>query len=221
MKTATSGGTIERHRVLIVDDHPVVRVGFKTLVNREPDLVVCGEAGGVDETLALVRELAPEVVVVDLSLPDGAGLDLIRRLHAHYPEMHLLACSMHDEALWAPRVLKAGARGFIGKQEASHHVVEAIRTVLADDIYLSAAMTQQMLQGAHQAQLGSVEDLTDRELEVFTLIGQGLKTSQIAERLHLSVKTVDSHREKIKRKLNLASGSELARHAAQWTLEHG
>lgn len=206
--------------VLIADDHSLIRLGFKTLLDMEPDLSICGEAEGVDDALRLADELSPDVAVVDLSLGDGSGLDLVRRLHAHHPEMRILVCSMHDESLFASRVLKAGAHGFINKREAAAHVVEAIRRVLAGDVYLSTVMTQQMLRGVCDDVPGSVDALTDRELEVFSMIGKGYETKRIAKQLHLSVKTIETHREKIKRKLNLSSSCDLARHAAQWSLEN-
>lgn len=211
----------DRRRILIVDDHPVMRVGLKTLIDREPDLQVVGEAGGFEQAKRMVRELEPDVAVIDLSLPDGSGLELIRRLRGKHPDIRLLVCSMYDETLYAGRVLKAGAAGYISKNNASEHVIEAIRRVLADEIYLSTAMTQHMLHGARGVTPTTADDLTDRELEVFVLTGKGVKTSEIAERLHISKKTVDSHRENIKRKLNLSSSAELMRHSVQWVLEHG
>lgn len=205
-------------RILIVDDHPLVRAGFRALIGEEPDLEVCGEAEGFAEALERADETAPDVIVVDLSLDDGSGLELIKRLHARHPEVRLLACSMHDESLFADRVLKAGGRGYVNKHEATDHVVGAVREVLAGGIYLSSTMTERVRQRTPADGPASVEALTDRELEVFSLIGQGLGTAQVAAQLHLSVKTVETHREKIKRKLGLASGSELARYAAQWAL---
>ena len=208
-------------KVLIVDDHPLVRVGLKTLISRESDLVVCGEAAGFHEALRLAQEMTPDVAIVDIALADGSGLALIKRLHARFPDLRLLVCSMHDESLFAPRVIKAGAHGYVGKQEASENVVEAVRRVVAGKVYLSDTMTQHMLQGLSRGSPLSVDDLTDREIEVLSLIGHGLKTTQIAEQLHLSVKTVETHKEKIKRKLNLSSGVELTRYAAQWVFDEG
>nr|WP_275097600.1 response regulator transcription factor [Sedimenticola hydrogenitrophicus] len=206
-------------RILIVDDHPLVRAGFRALIGDEPDLAVCGEASGFTEAMRLATDQHPDVVIVDLSLAEGSGLELVKHLHMRLPDVRLLVCSMHDESLFAERALKAGARGYINKQEATDHVVEAVHQVLRGEIYLSDAMTQRVLQAEGGVQLGSVEALTDRELEVFSLIGQGIGTSRIAEQLHLSVKTVESHREKIKKKLKLLSATELSRYATQWSLE--
>jgi DNA-binding NarL/FixJ family response regulator len=211
--------TRDKARILIVDDHPLVRAGFEALIGGEPDLEVCGEAEGYAEALRLADELEPDAAIVDLSLADGSGLELVKRLHARHPTTRLLVCSMHDESLFAARVLKAGARGYVNKQEATGHVVQAVREVLDGGIYLSPAMTERVRQRTTADAPTSVEGLTDRELEVFSLIGKGVGTAQIATQLHLSVKTVETHREKIKRKLNLASGSELARYAVQWVLE--
>lgn len=218
----TSQTTVRNHtvRILIVDDHPLVRAGFKALIGNEPDLQVCGEAASFGEAMQLVEEASPNLVIVDLSLASGSGLELIKRLRARYPAIRQLVCSMHDESLFAERVLKAGANGYINKQEVTDHVVEAIRLVMDGGTYLSTHLTQRMLQSMTGGRPSSVVDLTDRELEVFSLIGQGIGTSQIAEQLHLSVKTVETHREKIKKKLNLASASELARYAVQWSLGH-
>lgn len=208
-------------RILVVDDHPLVRAGLRALIGDEPDLVVCCEAAGVSEALALVDDRRPDVAIVDLSLAEGSGLDLVRRLHARHPDTRLLVCSMHDESLFAARSLKAGAHGYVSKHEATERVVEAVHRVLAGGRYLSAAMTQRLADGDAGRVQTSVDDLSNRELEVFALIGRGVSTAQIAQQLHLSVKTVETHRENIKRKLNLANGSELLRYAAQWTLENG
>ncbi|RCX26062.1 response regulator transcription factor [Thioalbus denitrificans] len=220
MKKSASRSSPGPSRILLIDDHPLVRAGLRALIDHEHDLAVCGEAAGSGEALKLADDLAPDVAIVDLSLTEGSGLELIKRLHARHPATLLLVCSMHDESLFAERALKAGARGYINKQEATNNVVDAVHRVLEGGIYLSATMTQRMRQAGNAGRQASVGDLTDRELEVFGLIGEGLATSRIAEQLHLSIKTVESHREKIKKKLNLATGSELARYAVQWTLEH-
>ena len=210
-------------RLLLVDDHPLVRFGLCRLIDDEPDLEVCGETGKISEAQELARSMKPDLVVVDLSLADGNGLDLVKRLHTHHDGIKLLVCSMHDESLFSQRAINAGARGYINKQEATTHIVDAIRHVISGRIWLSQQMTERLLLGMAEGQsepkVASIDSLSDRELEVFGLIGQGMGPSQIAEQLHLSVKTIESHREKIKKKLNLLSGSELARWAIQWTFD--
>jgi DNA-binding NarL/FixJ family response regulator len=210
------------HRILVVEDHPVVRAGLRELIDAEPDLQICAESGTVTDALKLARQEPPELAIIDLSLPDGNGIDLIKRLKADLPELRMLVCSMHDESLYAERVINAGAHGYLNKQQITKQVLEAIRQVLGGRTYLSAAMVQRVINGFAKKKEGacsSIEDLSNRELEVFDLIGQGLATSKIAARLHLSVKTVETHREKIKRKLQLATGGELVRHAVQWQME--
>jgi len=210
-------------RLLLVDDHPLVRFGLSRLIDDEPDLEICGETGKISEALELARTREPDLVIVDLSLSDGNGLDLVKRLHAHYDTIKMLVCSMHDESLFSQRAITAGARGYINKQEATTHIVDAIRHVLSGRVWLSQQMTERLLMGMVDGQselkVATIDCLSDRELEVFGLIGRGMGPSQIAEQLHLSVKTIESHREKIKKKLNLRTGSELARWAIQWTLD--
>jgi len=210
-------------RILVVDDHPLVRAGLVSLIKGEGDLDVCGETGDISTALELVRSMKPDLVTVDLSLADGNGLELVKRLSASYGEIKILVCSMHDEALFAYRALKAGALGYIGKEQATTDVIDAIRQVLRGKIWLSKNMTERALEGiangGKDTSDATVDSLTDRELEIFGLIGQGLGPSQIAEQLHLSVKTIETHRENIKKKLNLRTGSELTRLAMQWALE--
>ncbi|MBI1914685.1 MAG: response regulator transcription factor [Planctomycetes bacterium] len=217
-------------KVMVVDDHALVRRGLSALIGSEPDLEVCGEAADAVEALARIDAQQPDLVIVDLSLQNGHGLDLIRQLRARdagHPRervARVLVLSMHDEALFAERSLRAGAHGYINKQEATDKVVHAIRQVLAGKVYLSGAMTERMLQRATdgdtvEAQLPS-ERLSDRELTVFQMIGEGLGTREIAERLHLSIKTIETYREHIKAKLGLKNSAELGRHAAQWVLEN-
>jgi DNA-binding NarL/FixJ family response regulator len=224
MKGSPDAGGSGRRRVLVVDDHPLVRAGIVALIANELDLEVCGEAGTFREALELTQRTEPDLAIVDLSLTDRSGLELVKRLKGK-PSMRVLVCSMHEESLFAQRVLNAGAMGYINKHEATTSVIEAIRRVLSGKVWLSGPMTERRIQ--HLARGGpisgapSIHDLTDRELEVFSLIGQGLRPSQIAEQLHLSVKTVEAHRENIKNRLNLTSGSELTQYAVQWTLEQG
>jgi DNA-binding NarL/FixJ family response regulator len=224
MASENSSGT-RVWRVLVVDDHPLVRVGLASVINSEPDLEVCAEAGSVAAALEAVRASRPDLVVTDLSLPDGNGMDLIKRLHARATGLKILVCSMHDENLFAQRALAAGACGYIGKEEATRHVALAIRQVLQGRPWLSAELTARMHEGgappAADAGADEVGRLTDRELAVFEMIGRGMGPTQIAEQIHLSVKTVETHREKIKRKLNLRSASELTRRAMLWNSGRG
>ncbi len=213
---------IQPSRVLIVDDHPLVRAGLRSLFDDEPDLSVCAEVGNVRDAIAVARTESPDLALIDISLEDGNGIELIKRLKVHIPELKMLVCSMHDESLFAERAINAGARGYVNKHQVTEQILEAARQVLAGRIYLSDKMVERVIDGfAKRKDTGgsSIEDLSDRELEVFGLIGQGLSTSKIAERLHLSVKTIETHREKIKRKLQLATGGELVRHAVQWHIE--
>ncbi|MGA7979954.1 MAG: response regulator transcription factor [Chromatiaceae bacterium] len=224
MSCSESGVERTKPRILIVDDHPLVRAGLAALIQAEPDLEVCGETGAFSGALELFRETEPDLAIVDLSLAEGSGLELVRRLTAPQSRTRVLVCSMHEESLFAQRALNAGAMGYINKQEATSNVIEAIRRVLSGKIYLSGSMTERLLnritaRGSSVKAMPSIRDLSDRELEVFDLIGRGLSSSQIAEQLHLSVKTVEAHRAKIKRKLNLGSGRELTRYAVQWALE--
>ncbi|MCG6942546.1 MAG: response regulator transcription factor [Thiohalocapsa sp.] len=212
----------QQSRILIVDDHPLVRAGLRSLIDAEPDLTICAEVSNVRDAVEVARAEAPDLVLVDISLDDGNGIELIKRLKVHNPDLKMLVCSMHDESLFAERAINAGARGYVNKHQVTEQVLEAIRQVLAGRIYLSEKMVERVINGFAKKKDGgasSIEDLSDRELEVFGLIGQGLSTSKIAERLHLSVKTVETHREKIKRKLQLATGGELVRHAVQWHME--
>jgi len=225
MTVKHAGANANVWRILIVDDHPLVRAGLSSLIHQQPDMEICGETGKVGEALELVRERAPDLLIVDVSLADGSGLDLVKRLLAHDGGIRILVCSMHDEALFAYRALQAGAMGYIGKEEAATRVVEAIRRVLDGKIWLSANLTERVLQGISEKRpapkAATIDALSDRELAVFGLIGHGMGPSKIAELLHLSVKTIETHRENIKKKLNLRSGSELTRCALQWTLEQG
>ena len=211
--------------VLLVDDHPVVRHGLARFIDKEPDLAVCGEADDAHEALAAIERLRPDVVVADLSLKGRPGLELVKDVEARFPGLPVLVLSMHDEGLWAERVLRAGARGYIMKQEATEQVVDALRRVLRGEVWVSAAMSARLLQRLAKARpaaagAGSpLESLTDREMLVFQLIGSGLGTREIAERLSVSVKTAESHREHIKAKLNLASGTELLRYAIVCALD--
>ena len=212
-------------KILIVDDHPIVREGLAARIARQPDLEVCGEAEDVNDAFEKVKATDPDLVVIDLSLKSGSGLDLIKKIKARSDRIKMLVSSMHDETLYAERALRAGAMGYINKQEMSEKVLEAIRQVLEGKMYLSPQMTERLLQRAvgttPQLTQSPIETLSNRELEIFQMIGNGLATRQIATELHLSVKTVETHRENIKSKLNLSSSTELTREAVQWVLENG
>jgi len=211
--------------ILIVDDHPIVRQGLAELVNHEHDLVVCGQAEDVHQAMKAIKELRPNMAVVDISLKETSGLELIKDINAQYPDLPVLALSMHDESLYAERALRAGARGYIMKAEATEKVVMAIRKILSGDIYISDKMAAKMmlkLVGSKtEVSASPVERLSDRELEVFHLIGQGFGTRQISERLCLSIKTIETYRAHIKEKLNLADAVELLQHAIQWVNSRG
>jgi DNA-binding NarL/FixJ family response regulator len=207
-------------KVIIVDDHPIVRQGLAELINHEQDLTVCGYAEDAHEALGIIKKTGPDMVIVDISLKETSGMELIKDIKAQYPNLPVLALSMHDESLYAERALRAGAKGYVMKAEATENVVTAIRKVLSGQIYVSdrmaAKMVRKLVGGGPQASASAIERLSDRELEVFCLIGQGIGTRQIAERLHLSVKTIETYRAHIKEKLDLADSSELLQYAIQW-----
>lgn len=207
-------------RILLVDDHPIVRQGLAALISQEPDLVICGEADDPDVGLDRIEELRPDVVVSDLSFGGLSGIEFIKDVRARWPKLPVLILSMHDEVHYADRALRAGAMGYIMKQAGGARVIEAIRQVLSGQIYLSPEVTTQLvrtaIEGPHEASSSPIDQFSDRELEVFALIGQGLSTRQIAKKLHLSTKTIDSHRSKIKTKLNLKNSTELVHHAIRW-----
>lgn len=211
-------------RILIVDDHPVFRLGLARMLDGEEGLAVCGEARSVEEAAESLDGLAPDLVVVDISLPGASGLDLVKALKERRPELPALVLSMHDEALFAGRALRAGARGYVNKQEPVEEMVAAVRTVLSGGTYLSPRMRSRLQAGERRGAReleAPVECLSDRELEVFGLIGEGLGTREIAERLSIAVKTVETYREHVKNKLGLESGPELARRAVAWVLAQG
>jgi DNA-binding NarL/FixJ family response regulator len=213
----------QKTRVLLVDDHSLVRAGLAELINGQADLEVCGQASDAATGLRMIREHKPELVIVDLMLRDGSGVELIKQVTGIDPSVKMLVCSMHDEMLYAERVLAAGAMGYVSKQEPSRVVLEAIRRVLSGRIYTSEEIADRVLRrssGRIKKQDESpVDVLSDRELEVLGLLGQGLNTREIAERLQLSTKTIDTYREHIKMKLSLKNASELLRFAVAWTLD--
>ncbi len=207
-------------RILIVDDHPLMRKGLALTLEAEPDLVVCGQVESAEEALGAFEEVAPDMAIVDISLPGMSGLELIKHLHMLNPELGILVVSRHEETLYAERAIRAGARGYVMKLEAGKVIVQAVRRVLDGGIYVSDEINERLLMGiaSRQGQMAQspLEVLSDRELEVFELTGRGLGTREIAERLHLSIKTVESYRARIKNKLNLGNAAELMQHAVQW-----
>lgn len=210
-----------RAAILIVDDHPLVREGLSARIALQPDMEVCGEAADIDEALALLDATKPALMIVDLTLKRGHGLTLIKQAAHRSPDTKMLVLSARDEWLLAERALRAGAQGYVNKQEAQERVIDAMRTVLQGKRYLSDETAQRLVGqtvGAKSA-AGGVDSLSDRELEIFELIGQGASTRAIAEQLQLSIHTIETHRENIRTKLHLSTGPELVRHAVQWALE--
>jgi DNA-binding NarL/FixJ family response regulator len=216
---ASSG---QKRRIFLVDDHPIVRQGLALLINREPDLEVCGDAEEASSALLRIEELKPDLIVVDISLNGPDGLDLLKSIRVRDSNLPVLILSMMDELLYAERGLRAGASGYIMKQQATEQVLVAIRRILGGEIYVSERMANKMLHlfvgGSPAEHASPVADLTDRELEVFRLIGDGHGTRQIADQLHLSVKTVESYQAHIKEKLLLKNGRELVQRAIQWNV---
>lgn len=207
----------DRKKIFIVDDHPVFRKGLAQLINEETDLEVTGEAERVREAIAMIRRSVPDLVIVDITLKDKSGIDLIEYLREQSPSLPVLVISMHDESLYAERVLRAGALGYITKQAMTDNVVRAVRQVMAGKRYVSSDMVDallgKMITNPGTEPLNPIETLSNRELEVFQLIGQGFKRREIADLLHLSVKTIGTYREAIKKKLNLKTANELMKHA--------
>lgn len=209
-----------KKKVLLVDDHPILRKGLSLLINQESDLVVQGEAEDARKALEMIEKLKPDLVIVDISLPGVDGLELLKNIRLRHAELPALVVSMHDEALFAERALRAGARGYIMKQEAVEKVLVAIRRVLAGEIFVSNSIATKMLEkfvdGDTKTAASPLALLSDRELTVLHLIGQGFGTRQIAEKLHLSVKTVESYRSHIKEKLRLSNATDLLKYAIHW-----
>ena len=213
----------ETYKVIIVDDHPIVREGLERLLSRHNDLVVCGQAEDGPQALELLSSTGPDLAIVDISLASGNGLDLVRQMREIDSGIRILVSSMHDETLYAERALRAGARGYINKQQATENIVEALRRILDGRIYLSERMTDRFLSRVVDASQDpkriSVDRLSNRELQVMELIGNGLGTAEIARRMTLSVKTVETYRQRIRQKLSLKDGAALASFASQWVLE--
>lgn len=207
-------------RILIVDDHPVVREGMARLLELEKDMEICGSVGTAREVLNLVDKVHPDIVVADMTLPDRSGLELIKDLKALHPRLPVLVISMHDESLYAERVLRAGGRGYVMKNTASDHLLRAIRQVLQGGYYLSSQASQRLAEAfsSHRSKQSNspIRQLTDREFEVLQLIGLGKSAREVAEQLHISSRTVDAHRAHMKRKLGMKDGNELVRFAVRW-----
>ncbi len=210
-----------KKQVLVIDDHPIVREGLADLINKEADISVCGCAKDIPDAIHAIEHLKPDIVTVDISLERSSGLELIKDIKARFPGLPMLALSMHQESFYAERAIRAGAKGYITKHEATKQVITAIRAVLEGRLYLSDKMKNELLstlihRGDSDEEESPVGDLTDRELEVFSLLGQGKGTRQIAEQFSVSVKTIETYRSRIKEKLNISNGSELLLRAFQW-----
>jgi DNA-binding NarL/FixJ family response regulator len=212
----------KRARVFIVDDHPLIREGLAARISAQPDLEVCGMAASADEALGLIGSMRPVLALIDLALQSSSGLDLIKEIRARGEDPKILVVSAYDELVFAERALRAGAEGYINKQELQASVIEAIRIVLRGERFMSAALTQRLADRALSSGVGpGISALTDRELQVFELIGRGRSTREVGVELHLSIHTIESHREKIRLKLNLRNGIELQQRAVLWVLENG
>ncbi len=222
---SNQSGPVLRKRILLVDDHPLMRRGQADMLSREPDFEICGEAGSAREAMEAISKLKPDLVLVDMGLPDKDGLELIKDIQALHPGLRVLAMSMRDEALYAPRVLRAGGRGYVMKQDGPERLAASIRTALSGQVALSSRMAAKMLDsfvgGAAKPESGPEAKLSDRELEVMRLFGEGWSTDEIAGRLHLSPKTVDVHRGHIKEKLGLKTTPEFIRFAIRWVAAQG
>ncbi len=212
----------KKHRIFLVEDHPVTREGFAQLINFQDDLIVCGQAGGAIEALKGIEKAKPDLAIVDISLADGNGIDLIKDLSVQHPDLPTLVLSTHDEKVYAERALRAGARGYLMKQEPTSIVLRSIHAVLKGEIAVSNAMRSKLLAVFHGGRdtAAGVEALSDRELEVFRLVGEGHGTTEIAAHLHVSVSTVESYRAHIKLKLGLANAMDLVSTAVRWVQEH-
>ena len=221
MKRSEKPAQAPKKKVLIVDDHPIVRQGLSMIINQEPDLMVCGEADDAHQALEMILKLKPDIALIDLSLKDTSGLDLIKDIRIRHRALPCLVLSMHDESIYAERALRAGARGYVTKQQAVASIATAIRRVLSGEIHLSDHMVSRILHKVsdgddRKSALSAVDRLSDRELEVMRLIGQGFETREIADKLRLSAKTIETYKAHLKEKLSLASATELSRFAIEW-----
>lgn len=220
-----SGGSTdaggELKKIMLVDDHPLLREGLATLIRAVPGLTVTAEVGSADEAWSALAREVPDLVLLDISLPGKSGIELLKDVHARYPQVRVLVLSMHEESVYAERALRAGAHGYIMKQEPSAKVVEAVQNVLKGELYVSSAIAAHMLKQYVSNKQGgdtrtSIERLSDRELQVFSLIGKGLSTQEVADQFGLSVKTIQTYREHIKRKLGLRNATDLIHQATHW-----
>lgn len=225
LESPKSAAPAKEKRIVIVDDHPLFRKGLEQLIDSADGLAVCGEAADASAAMTVIREKKPDLVIVDLSLPGANGIELIKNIRAEFQKIPVLTLSMHDESLYALRALRAGAQGYVMKQEALENVVSAIREVFAGRPYLSQAMSATVIakftNGPGDASANAVDNLSDRELEILELIGKGRDVREIARMLHLSPKTVETHRAHIKEKLNLPNARQVARFAVQWISQKG
>jgi DNA-binding NarL/FixJ family response regulator len=212
--------SVRKTRILIVDDHPIVREGLETILSHEPDLEVCGQAEDAFGALNAISETKPGIAIVDITLRGSDGIDLTKTIKARYPELSVIVFSVHDESIYAERVLLAGAKGYLMKDVVSEHIVTAIRTVLRGEIYVSDTIAKKFMHIIAGDKAGifktAIERLSDRELETFRLIGEGYSMSKIAERLHLSVKTIETYRSRIKEKLGLTDAAQLLQYSIHW-----
>jgi len=219
-QSGMTGGKRRVRRVLIVDDHPIVRQGLRRVMENEEDLTVCGEAETARDARIAIKDLNPDVVIADISLKQGDGIELVRDVRAHHPQLPILVLSMHDETIYAERMLSAGANGYIMKQAASEQFLVSLRRVLDGNIYVSEAVGNNMIQkfaaGGSYLSANPIDRLSNRELQILHMIGKGMSTRETAHALNLSIKTVESHRQRIKRKLNLSTGTQLVQYAVNW-----
>ncbi|MBN2040387.1 MAG: response regulator transcription factor [Spirochaetes bacterium] len=213
-----------KKKIIIVEDHPIVRQGLKTIIEEENDLEICGETGNANEAIRIISKLNPDLVLVDISLEGNAnGLDLVKSMHKRYPAINALVMSMHDDKIYAERAIMAGAKGYIMKSEVSDDIINAIRSVLNNELYLKAStslnIVSKVFQNSSERSKSSIDRLTDREFEILTLLGKGLGTRKIAHELNISVNTVETHRRHIRKKLDLKDSDELVSYAIQWYLD--
>ena len=223
MKAAKQKKSEPGKRIVLIDDHPLFRKGLEQLITSSDGFTVCGEAGNAAQGLSALRKLEPDLTIIDISLPGANGIELIKNIRAEFPKLPVLVLSMHDESLYALRSIRAGAQGYIMKQEALESVVRALNEIMAGRPYLSPAMSAKLItnfaKGSENGKTNPTDTLSDRELEILELIGKGHEVTEIARELHLSPKTVETHRAHIKEKLNLANARQVARFAVQWVAE--